>query len=356
MQPARSNLARSEPGSRALRSRRPAAPDLHLGHDRQAEGRAAHARELLLDEPLVRPRDRRRGRTTSCCRCCRSSTAAAGTCSRSSRGGRARRSCSSAASTPARALELIERERDHDDDGRAGELPLHGAGAAASPTPTSRRCGSPSSAARRCRRRCSTRGPARGVDIVQGYGLTEAAPNVLCLPPEDARRKAGLRRQAVPVRELRPLRRGRAARARPERLPRLLAQRRGDRRGVPRRLAADRRRRRARRRGQLPDPRPAEGHGRLRRRERLPGRDRGGAARASRRRRRRRRRRARRALGRGLRGVRRPRVARLRRRAARALPRAARALQGAEELPRRRRAAAQLDGEDPEVRADGCTA
>jgi fatty-acyl-CoA synthase len=31
----------------------------------------------------------------------------------------------------------------------------------------------------------------RGVDIVQGYGLTEAAPNVLCLRPEDARRKAG---------------------------------------------------------------------------------------------------------------------------------------------------------------------
>jgi fatty-acyl-CoA synthase len=32
---------------------------------------------------------------------------------------------------------------------------------------------------------------ARGVDILQGYGLTEAAPNVLCLAPEDARRKAG---------------------------------------------------------------------------------------------------------------------------------------------------------------------
>jgi fatty-acyl-CoA synthase len=31
----------------------------------------------------------------------------------------------------------------------------------------------------------------RGVAIVQGYGLTEAAPNVLCLPPEDAVRKLG---------------------------------------------------------------------------------------------------------------------------------------------------------------------
>jgi fatty-acyl-CoA synthase len=31
----------------------------------------------------------------------------------------------------------------------------------------------------------------RGVAIVQGYGLTEAAPNVLCLAPEDATRKSG---------------------------------------------------------------------------------------------------------------------------------------------------------------------
>jgi fatty-acyl-CoA synthase len=31
----------------------------------------------------------------------------------------------------------------------------------------------------------------RGIEIVQGYGLTEAAPNVLCLSPEDAVRKAG---------------------------------------------------------------------------------------------------------------------------------------------------------------------
>ena len=32
---------------------------------------------------------------------------------------------------------------------------------------------------------------ARGTAIIQGYGLTEAAPNVLCLPPEDAVRKIG---------------------------------------------------------------------------------------------------------------------------------------------------------------------
>ena len=38
----------------------------------------------------------------------------------------------------------------------------------------------------------------RGVEIVQGYGLTEAAPNVLCLPPEDAARKAGFAGKPYP--------------------------------------------------------------------------------------------------------------------------------------------------------------
>ena len=31
----------------------------------------------------------------------------------------------------------------------------------------------------------------RGVEILQGYGLTEASPNVLCMPPEDASRRIG---------------------------------------------------------------------------------------------------------------------------------------------------------------------
>ena len=147
---------------------------------------------------------------------------------------------------------------------------------------------------------------ARGVEIVQGYGLTEAAPNVLCLPPEDARRKAGWAGKPYPYVECDLSDEGELLVRGPERLPRLLAQRRRDGGRVPRRLAAHRRRRRARRRGPLPHPRPAQGHVRLRRRERLPGRDRGRPARASRSRRRRRRRRPRRALGRGGRRVRRP--------------------------------------------------
>ena len=43
----------------------------------------------------------------------------------------------------------------------------------------------------------------RGVEIVQGYGLTEAAPNVLCLPPEAARRKAGSAGRPYPYVECR---------------------------------------------------------------------------------------------------------------------------------------------------------
>jgi fatty-acyl-CoA synthase len=42
----------------------------------------------------------------------------------------------------------------------------------------------------------------RGIEIVQGYGLTEAAPNVLCLPPEDAMRKLGCAGKPYPFVEV----------------------------------------------------------------------------------------------------------------------------------------------------------
>jgi fatty-acyl-CoA synthase len=44
---------------------------------------------------------------------------------------------------------------------------------------------------------------ARGTAIVQGYGLTEAAPNVLCVPPEDAVRKLGFAGTPYPFVETR---------------------------------------------------------------------------------------------------------------------------------------------------------
>jgi fatty-acyl-CoA synthase len=44
---------------------------------------------------------------------------------------------------------------------------------------------------------------ARGTAIVQGYGLTEAAPNVLCLPPEDAVRRIGFAGRPYPFVEVR---------------------------------------------------------------------------------------------------------------------------------------------------------
>jgi fatty-acyl-CoA synthase len=43
----------------------------------------------------------------------------------------------------------------------------------------------------------------RGPAIVQGYGLTEAAPNVLCLPPEDAVRKLGYAGKPYPFVDVR---------------------------------------------------------------------------------------------------------------------------------------------------------
>jgi fatty-acyl-CoA synthase len=44
---------------------------------------------------------------------------------------------------------------------------------------------------------------ARGTAVMQGYGLTEAAPNVLCVPPEDAVRKLGCAGKPYPFVDVR---------------------------------------------------------------------------------------------------------------------------------------------------------
>ena len=213
-------------------------------------------------------------------------------------------------------------------------------------------------AARGRRRRADARGAARHVGGARRRDRPGLRPDrggaERALPAARGRAPQGrLGRQAVPVRRLRPL----ATRA---------SCSCAGRTSSPATGATTRRPRAAFRDGWLLTgdvaERDDEGnyrirgrlkeHGRLRRRERLPGRDRGGAARASRRRRGGGRRRARRALGRGLRRVRRRSRAPVAEDELRAHCRERLArFKVPKTLPRRRRAAAQLDGQGPEGRA-----
>ena len=235
-------------------------------------------------------------------------------------------------------------EARHDDDGRAADLPLPRAAAAASrdaDLSSLERAvvgGAPMPEA------LLETWAARGTAIVQGYGLTEAAPNVLCLPPEDAVRKLGYAGKPYPFVDVRLSRRGASCRcAARTSSPATGATREATARGVHRRrLAAHRRRRRVRRRGLLPDQGPPEGHVHLRRRERLPGRGRGRAARASAGRGRRRRRRRRTSAGARSASRSSSPTARPRTSWSSWCARAARAVQGAEVGALRRRDSAQL--------------
>ena len=160
----------------------------------------------------------------------------------------------------------------------------------------------------------------RGIEIVQGYGLTEAAPNVLCLPPEDATRKLGFAGTPYPHVDvaLRDPETGSSSKARrpassscaARTSSRAIGQPGGDRGGVRGRLAPHRRSRPAGRRGLLPHRREAQGARHLRRREHLSRGDRGRSARPRGGGRGCGHRHTRRALGRGVRRVRRPSPAR----------------------------------------------
>jgi fatty-acyl-CoA synthase len=98
----------------------------------------------------------------------------------------------------------------------------------------------------------------RGVEIVQGYGLTEASPNVLCLPPEEAMRRLGWAGKPYPHVDVAladpESRQRRAARPRAQRVRGILARSRRLARRRARRMAAHRRHRRARCRRLLPYP------------------------------------------------------------------------------------------------------
>ena len=136
--------------------------DLHVGHDR-ASRRARSSPTRTASGRTSRSTSRPASRaTTSCSSACRSSTAAAGTSSRCSRGGRERASCSSATFDADRALGLIEQKRVTTMMGVPAQLPLHVAGAALRGRGPLVAAAARSSAARRCRSRCSTAG-RRGV-------------------------------------------------------------------------------------------------------------------------------------------------------------------------------------------------
>ena len=221
-------------------------------------------------------------------------------------------SCSSRRSTRGAPSSLIEEKRRDDDDGRARDLPfmaeqpgvrdrgpssLRLAVVGGAPMPESllrdlarpRRRDRPGLRADRGGTERALPAP-RGCRAQARLGRASRTRTWTCALRDPARRRA-LDGPAD----------GRARRARAERVRRVLAQPRGDGGGVRRRLAPHRRSRRARRGG---DYRIV---GRLkelvisRRREHLPGRDRGRAARAPRRRRGGGDRRPRRALGRGVR-------------------------------------------------------
>ena len=116
------------PGSAAF-ERRSAAPHLHLGHDREAEGRIAHACQLLLDQPLLRSGNRDPpGRR-------RLAGAAAVSLRRVERPVdpglvEGRQDRARARLRPGSVAGAGRAEADHVADGRPGELPLHVPGGA----------------------------------------------------------------------------------------------------------------------------------------------------------------------------------------------------------------------------------
>ena len=198
--------------SRATRSRprrrRHRGDPLHVGHDRQAEGRRADPRQPRAATPTSARRCSRSATATSSSARCRCSTPSArpAAMNASISAGAASPWCPD--STPARRWRSIERDRVTYFYGvptMYGAL-LHHPSASSSTPP---RCASASPAAPRCRSRCCAASRRRSAAMVlEGYGLSETSPVASLQPPRPGA-QAGLDRHADRGRRDEGRRRGR---------------------------------------------------------------------------------------------------------------------------------------------------
>ena len=152
--------ARSRPACAPARARRrPAARDLHLGQRGRAEGRRADARELLLEQPRPRAGAAAHAADDVVLAMLPQFHVAAWNCQPLLAWWVGATVVLERSFQPARALQLIARAARHRDDGRSRRSTRCSPPIATGTRRTCRRCASRSSAARRCRPRCTRRGP-----------------------------------------------------------------------------------------------------------------------------------------------------------------------------------------------------
>ena len=225
-----------------------------VGHDVGPEGRRAHAPVAARRGRHDRRRARRCAPASRCCCRCRSRTSPGSRTACCCRSRRRSPRCSWTRGSPARALELVEREAHRGDDQHAGVHAHDDRSSRVRRDRPRRRCGCSRSAARASRPRWCAKARARVRLLVQAHVRLDRVP--------DAHDRAARRRPRTRRDHRRPAdRRGRAAhrrsgdarRRRARHAGRAARPRARDVRRLPRRRA---RRRRVRRRRLVPHRRP----------------------------------------------------------------------------------------------------